>query len=326
MHALRFAGDDAALDARSHVRIGAATPSRLLPALVIGAEPDIDVAPGLEAPTATEMALKVLQDGALTSRLSGVEVVTSAAYSGDHVLAAWVLCHPEQVVRREEAAISAARACVFGVCRTEAASQIAAFFRCFPEEAGEFAVPALFTTLIPKVADLLDRPRDFDLYWIGEYSDVIQADSLLHSGAVEFDAYPDIDLDVTYTPLRLHDLVRFTAASRSRLLTVRSENTYTLEFRRESWVRYPPVKPPPRVELQPLARRLAMFERADGLWRAGPIDEPVARLWFDDGRGHSSPSLIDAETVIAEVVAYLRDAMQRPELWWAPTIRRETLP
>jgi hypothetical protein len=108
------------------------------------------------------------------------------------------------------------------------------------------------------------------------------------------------------TPLWLHDLVRLTAVSGFRLLTVRSENTFVLEYRRESAVRYQSRAPLPRRELRPLAARLNLFERNPGGWRAEAFDLPAPRLFFDDGRGRPSPSTLAAETVVEEVLDFFR--------------------
>jgi hypothetical protein len=168
------------------------------------------------------------------------------------------------------------------------------------------------------VKQLIDNPKDFDLYWVGEYSDALQANSLLGSGAVQIEDDRSLDLTIMQTPLRLHDLTRMTVAGCTRLLTVRSENTYTLEYRRESWVPFPEGHPLPRIDLRPLAQRLNLFERAQGTWRADPLDEPTPRLFLDAGQNRPAPSTIDAATVIDEVTGYLRDAARRPELHWTP--------
>jgi hypothetical protein len=76
---------------------------------------------------------------------------------------------------------------------------------------------------------VLDRPRDADLFWIVEYSDLLRDGAMLNSGAVQIEEYPALDLAVMETPLWLHDLVRLTAVSGIRLLTVHSENTNLLK-------------------------------------------------------------------------------------------------
>lgn len=300
-----------------HIRLGPVPADAPRPALHLGNEPGIRVPPHLRADTTAEIVLRLLE-APDAARLPAITAVTSADFQPGHLLAMWALCEPAAALARAERLADAARAVEFGVRRSSEAAQVASFLRAYREEAGVHDHAELYRTLLPQVARLLDRPRDFDLYWVGEYSDVIQSDSLLGSGAVQLEVYDDIDLTVMHTPLRLHDLTRYTAAPTFRLLTVRSENTYIFEYRRESWVQYQSRRPAPRVDLAPLAQRLNLFERAPGRWRADPVTLPIPRLLLDAGDGRPAPSSIAAETVIAEVVDYLRAAARRPTSHWSP--------
>lgn len=315
---MRYMPDGPGLDGTPHLRLGVAPPARPAPALQLGVEPGVPVLPGCEADTATALVLNLLRSPAGRARIERIDAVTAATFSGDHLFAMWALAEPDAALARAEALDDAARAVEYGVCRSDEATQIACFCRAYPEETGVQEPALLYSALLPQVQALLDRPKDFDLYWIGEYSDVLRANHMLHSGAVVVDDHPELDLTVIHTPLRLHDFTRLTVASQFRLLTVRSENTYMLEYRRESWTQFRSRRPQPRIDLRPLATRLNMFELAQGTWRAGALDEPVPRLIFDDGRGVASPSKIDADTVIAEVLDHLREGARRPELWWRP--------
>lgn len=315
---MRYVPDGSELDALPHVRLGRTPVGRPPSLLTLGTAPGMQPPPALNADTTTGMVLRLLRSADGRRLLGGAGAATCADFSGDHLLALWALTAPDAALARAGRLTDTARAAEFGVCRSEEVAQIACFLRAYPEEAGIADAGTLFTTLLPQVQRLLDTPRELDLYWIGEYSDVLRANHLLHSGAVQIDDYPELDLTVMQTPLRLHELTRLTAAAHSRLLTVRSENTYLLEYRRESWVRCPPRPTLPRIDLRPLAQRLNFFERAPGSWWADPPDEPVSLLFLDDGRGVASPSRLAAETVIAEVVDYLRAGAHRPQLRWSP--------
>lgn len=306
---------DAQLGDTPHIRIGSLPEGAPAPAFHLGAAPDIRLPTALQADTVTGQALHLLRRQPATG-LPGV--IACIDYSGDHLLASWTLSEPAEALSRAPLAEQAARACLYGLATNDTLAQIACFFDSYPREAGITNTADLFATLLPEVPALLDNPRSQDLYWIGDYSDVIQANSVLNSGAVRIEEHPELDLAVLHTPLRLHDLTRLTAAPFSRMLQVRSENTYLLEYRRESWVRYPPGRPLPRIDLRPLRSRLSLFERAAGAWHADPLDQPVSRLFLDAGRGVASPSLIDAETLVAEVLDYLRVSARKSELQWTP--------
>lgn len=320
---MRHVPDGPELDTVRHARIGPAPAGRPVPDLALGNEPGVRVRPRFGADTATGIALNMLRSPDAETLLAGLEAVTSAAFSGDRLLAMWALCHPDAGIERSGALVDAARACEFSAARTVEATQIACFVRAYPEESGAPDADALYAELLPRVHQLVDQPKDFDLVWIGEYSDVLQSGSLLGSGAVQIEDEPELDLTIMYTPLRLHDLTRFPAAAHTRLLTVRSENTYSLEYRRDSWVQFPEGRPLPRIDLRPLAQRLNLFERGKGSWRAEPVSEAAPRLYLDAGDGRPAPSLIDAATVIEEVRGYLHDAARRPELHWTPRSAKE---
>ncbi len=316
---IQYMPDCAGLSGVPHVRLGPAPAGAPQPALHLGNEPGIRLPPHLRADTTTEIVLRLLRSADAT-QLQQVAAVTSAGFQAGHLLAMWALCEPAAALARADRLTAVAHAVEFGVRRSSEAAQVACFLRSYPDEAGVHDDAELYRALLPQIGPLLDRPRDFDLYWVGEYSDVIQSDSLLGSGAVQTEVYDEIDLTVMHTPLRLHDITRYSATPTFRLLTVRSENTYLLEYRRESWVQYQSRRPAPRVDLAPLAQRLNLFERAPGRWRADPVTLPVPRLYLDAGDGRPAPSSIDAETVIAETVEYLRAAARRRAPHWSPYV------
>lgn len=283
------------------------------------------------ADTALETALAALRSPACRSVIDGAAAVSCAEFHAGALLALWATLNPDAALARTAQLTRFARAAEFGV--TDGMESIA--FVCTIDAYADpaesplgpalAALPAadrtaaLYNALLPQVGALLDTIRDFDLIWIGGYSDVLQAEALLNSGAVQLESVPELDLVLLDTPLRLHPLVALTvSAGRSRLLTVRSENTYSLEYRRESWVQYRGYRPLPRINLSGLATRLNMFELKPGHWRADPLDAPRSALYFDDGRGAPSPSSIDRETVVAEMTDYLRRHARDRALQWSP--------
>lgn len=284
--------------------------------LTLSNEPGVPSPAAWRADTLTETVLRALADDAGRRAIAAADAVTSDRFDADHLVAIWACLEPEAALARRGRLVAAARAGLFGVFREPEAAYVACWVTSsLDAEARD--VEAAYATLLPQVATALDRPRDLDLVWIGEYSDVIRAESMLNSGAVEIEEHPDLDLSVMQTPLRLHDLTRFSAMEGCRVLTVRTENTYIVEYRVESWVQLASRRPLPRIDLRPLAARLALFERAPGRWHAEPVDWPRPRLYLDAGSGRPSPSSIDAETVTGEVLDYFRAAAGRPELHWS---------
>ncbi|MGH2584457.1 MAG: DUF6687 family protein [Dehalococcoidia bacterium] len=305
-----------ALDQVPHVRVGGqAEPSTTL---VLSNLPGAATPAELLADTNAEAALRLLRSDRRDGLFAGAEVATGRCCDTDTLLGVWSLLEPAEALTRADRVVDAARAGAFSVRRSPEAAQFACWLRGFRRDERLTDEAEAFQAMLPLVPRVLDSPRDWDLTWIGEYSDLIHDGAMLESGAVQIEEYPELDLAVMQTPLWLHDLVRYTAVSAFRLLTARSENTYVLEYRRESGVRYQSRRPLPRIDLRPLATRLNLFERGEGRWRADPVDAPAPRLLLDAGDARPAPSAIDAETVTAEVLDFFRANARRTDLHWSP--------
>lgn len=274
--------------------------------LVLSNELGAGTADALLADTNAEIVLAALRSTEYRARLARATCVSAERCDADTLLGVWAVCDPQPAIARSEGVANAARAGAFRVWRSDEAAQFDCWVRGFREQEGLRDETEALAAMAPLVAGVLDDPRAMDLCWIGEFSDLIRDTAMLNSGAVQIEEYRDLDLSVMETPLWLHDLVRLTAVSGFRLLTVRSENTFVLEYRRESGVRYQSRRPLPRRDLRPLAARLNLFERNPGGWRAESLEQPAPRLFFDNGRGGPSPSTIAAETVIDEVLDFFR--------------------
>jgi hypothetical protein len=321
---VRYLPNGPELEAVRHVVIGATACAGA--SLVLSHAPGAPTPPPLRAATNAEIALNLLRSSRRDGLLAGVDVVTADRFDADTLLAVWVLLQPEAALVRAARVVDAAHAGAFRVHTSGEAAKFICWVNGFRDEHALDENGRAFRIMLPQVAAVLDDPRAHDLYWIGEYSDITQSEALLNSGAVQIDEYPDLDLAVLQTPLDLHDLVRFSATGCSRVLTVRSENTYMLEYRLESWVREPPRRTLPRLDLRPLAARLNLFERSVGAWRAEPVDARTPRLYLESGDGRPAPSALDAETVIAEVLDFLRGHASDHRLVWSPSMAGRAAP
>lgn len=285
--------------------------------LTLSGLPGVRLPAELRADTAAEIVLNLLRSSRHAALLNDIEVVSCDEFHADGLLSIWSLLHPAEAVARLAKVEEAARAGLFAASVSSEARQFACWVNSVAEE-HPGAPEQAYQAALPLVESVLDQPRDHDLAWIGEYSDIIKDEAMLHSGAVEIENYPELDLAVLTTPLRLHDTVRFSATSMFRVLTVRSENTFTLEYRLESWLQYASRRPLPRLDLQPLAARLNLFEQRPGQWRADPIQDRTPRLLLDTGDGRPAPSSLAAETVIAETLEYFRRHARDAALHWSP--------
>ena len=285
----------------------------------------------LRGDTGAETVLNFLKSDDRRTLIGETEAVTCGRFDCGGILALWAVLNRDAAIAQAARLVAASRAAEFGVSDTMEATglvlAIDAYLR--PEESplgpAVFELPteqreaALYQALLGQVGGMIEDIRKFDLLWIGEYTDVLQSEALINSGAVTVDSVPDLDLVILDSPLELHSLARLTlSAGRSRLLRVRSENTYVLEYRYESWVQYQSYHPLPRIALAPLATRLNMFERRDGRWRTEPVSEPRPKLFFDGGSGRPSASSIDRETVVEEVLDFLRSHRGDRSHLWSP--------
>lgn len=283
----------------------------------------------LIAPTLVESALLLLASPG--QPLHHARCATARRFEAGSLLALWALTHPDDALLHAEQLARAGCAAEFGVSAGREASALVCAIAAYEDPYDSPAraalddpdpdrrAAALYAVALPALGPMLDRIDDFDLLWFGEYSEVVRADALLNSGAVQIEPLPALDLAILDTPLRLHRLVRLTAtAGFTRLLTVRSENTYTLEQRYEGWVQGLDPPPAARLRLELLAARLNLFELRAGTWRADPVDTPRPTLWLDDGRGAPAPSSIARETVVAEVTDFLATHADDRELRWSP--------
>ncbi|MHB8573982.1 MAG: DUF6687 family protein [Dehalococcoidia bacterium] len=320
-------GDES--DEIAHVMV--AGRSRIGTALNLSNWPGSSTAPALIGDTSAETVLRFLRRPVHGSADPLPDAVTSERFSSGSALALWALIHPIEAEELAPRLLAAARATEFGVTDSMETTKLVCALKVYadPDESPIAAAlrgaeeplrsSLLFRAVLPEVGGMLRNIRQYDLVWIGEYSDVLQSEALLNSGAVQLETVPDVDLVVVDTPLHLHPLVHLTAtAGHSRVLTVRSENTFSLEYRYESWVQYRSYRPPPRVDLRRLATRLNMFERRDGRWRAEPVDAPTPTLCFDDGRDGPSPSSLARETAVEEMLDFLREHHADPALLWSP--------
>ncbi len=296
--------------------------------------------PGVPTPkeflgdSGAETVLRLLRSGLADEILAGIDAATSTRFDCGGLLALWALLNPDEALGREAPLTAAARAAEFGVSVSFEASAVVMTVSTYMRAndsplaaeleglVDEDRVTLLYARLLPQIGALLDNVKPFEMLWFAEYTDVMQSNALLHSGAVLIEMLPELDLVILDTPLRLHPLVRLTAAAGgSRLLTVRSENTFSLDYRYESWVQYQSRRPLPRIALSPLAARLNLFERRDGRWRAQEVSSPTPRLYFDDGSGRPSPSSIARETVVEEIADYLAAHRDDQSLLWSPYVR-----
>lgn len=312
---MRYLPYGPALDGVRHVVAGGAP--RPDTALTLSGLPGVRVPAELRADTAAEIALNLLRSARHAALLDGIAAATCDQFHADGLLSLWSLLFPNEAIARRAKVAEAARAGVFAASVSSEARQFACWLNSVAAEHLDDPATA-YQAALPLVGAVLDRPRDHDLAWIGEYSDIIKDEAMLHSGAVEIENYPELDLAVLTTPLRLHDAVRFSATPMFRVLTVRSENTFTLEYRLESWLQYQSRRPLPRLDLAPLAARLNLFEQRPGRWCAGPIRERTPRLLLDAGNGRPAPSSLDAETVIEETLEYFRRHARDSALHWSP--------
>jgi hypothetical protein len=180
----------------------------------------------------------------------------------------------------------------------------------------------MYEEMLPRVEELLDHPDRFRELWAEEDAHLAVSEDGLRDHSVTLDEAPEIDLAVVTVPegwttrhvhrftqrrsQAVHPMAVRNATERFRVLIVEGRR-YELQFRYESWVQYVSRRPPPRVDLAPLAEQLTADE-ASGQWIFDGAGVIVPSLHLDG----ATESSIAPQTFRDRLGAFLRDA---PAAW-----------
>jgi hypothetical protein len=265
----------------------------------------------------------------------GAELASNDHFDEDGLVALFSITRPDEARARRRRLIEIASAGDFAVSddrdAVRAALTIAAFAdaETSPLPAATFGgsypeqTAALYTELLPRLAEIADAPETFRELWREEDARITEDAEAIANGEVRIDEIEELDLAVVTLPSHATDakIHRFAGARRASLhpvalhaatkrtcLLVTSGRRHEVQYRYETWVQLTSRRPRARRDLEPLARALTERERHRGRWSFDGVSPITPRLHLLD----ADESDVDANELRAMLTKTLRDA---PAAW-----------
>jgi hypothetical protein len=176
----------------------------------------------------------------------------------------------------------------------------------------------LYRHTLPLVPDLLSDAGAFEAYWRDEYSRVLAGRDLFARAQATVEEVPELDLAIFQLPERAHDMALYEQTACTRVVLILPEHRYQVRYRYESWVELQSRRPPPRIDLRPLADLLQTFEGNDGEWVADESQRTLPHMRLRGPGGSMSPSSITPGLFLRLLIAHLRDNADNAALQWTP--------
>ena len=175
----------------------------------------------------------------------------------------------------------------------------------------------VYQLLMFGLPDILAHINDYRDIWEEEFEHVRQGEALLKSGDARILEFPEVDLAVVESSDPLHPVAVCSATDCLRVLTAH-QGMYWLKYRYESWVQFASRRPAPRIDLDPLATRLQVMEKASGTWTFDGIDAITPNFSFVGEDGQPARSSIAQEAFLEELKDYLSAHAHDPAMQWDP--------
>ena len=289
----------------------------------------------LQDDLSAQIAFRALME---PSRFEGIEAVSNNHFDQDGLVSAFVLIDPEAAVARRARLIDVASAGDFAVFDDRDAMRVAMAIAAHddpersPLGAAIFAdgyeeqCGRLYEALLPRLADMVDRPEAVRHLWEDEDAHLTESLAAIDAGVVQLHEEPELDLAVCVVPdeWATRATTRFTMAATEALhpaalpnrtsrmrLVVSQAGVHRLQCRYETWVMFRSRPLMPRPDLRLLAARLDEVE-GRAAWHAGAPGSLTPELAPTAGTSGTSLSL---EQFLAETRRFLRTALPA----WDPT-------
>jgi len=265
--------------------------------------------------------------------LGDAELVLNDHYDTDGFGSLLAVLRPDLAQAKEELLLAAAATGDYGTWQTwrgfaidrivariaSAASPMRAVFAGI-DDADQLSL-ARYRWLLDHAEAVLEGPGQFAALYADEMATVQQqiADGLC--GGIDRQFHDLLGFTVLTSQGPRHRMTLNTLAGAFRVLHVeqgRDGVRYRYHDRTESWFELVTIRPLPRRDLRPLARRLGELEPAhDGAsWQADPPSEPIPELYFGvpapQAYGQLTrelrPSALSPDRVVAEICRHFADA------------------
>lgn len=245
-----------------------------------------------------------------------VEAVSNNHFDEDGLVGIFALTNPAIAEKHRELLMDAANAGDFGFYKLRDAARIVFAISAYadsnlsPLDKQLFALPypqmagRLYEHLLEVLPGLLTDLRDYKHLWEAEDAKLSASEELIENGDITIEEQPHVDLAVIripedlpskpvhrFTQTRLAECHPFALHNRtncSRLLILQGQHIQ-FQYRYESWVQLVSRRPPPRVDLNDLARELNQEETSGGHWVFDGVEQITPRLHLE-GRTRTSLS------------------------------------
>lgn len=279
--------------------------------------PDSGTPEALRADTSAAIVDRYLRAGAGGAP---VAAITNNHFDEDGLFGIWLLLErPDEGAPARALALAAAEAGDFGTWTDPWAARVAIAAMAmadrratpFPEvgralagAGGRDPAGELYRLLLPRVGPLLDDPERFAILWRREWAVIEEDIARLDAGEAWIEEEPAADVAVVRGARALHPMAVHPRTDRMRILSAPDDGTLVLTHRYETWVEYASRPLAPRVDLAPLAARLAEREGNPGRWTFEGVAPIMPRLFLaaDRGAAGPAPSTIAADELVAALV------------------------
>jgi len=253
--------------------------------------------------------------------------VTNNHFDEDGLIGLYCLIEPEHALQRRELLIDVSKAGDFSVRKSRDAARIAfAIARLadravspwgadsFPDDYSDYCA-FVYARLLGQLRGLIEDVERHRALWVDEDALLEASEQALISGEATIEERPDVDLAIVRVPagwpdrpahrfakhlsVPIHRMAVFNRTSCNRIATLCGE-WINFGYRYESWVQMVTHRPPPRIDLSPLAAWLSKTDKTP--WRFDGVEEITPNLSAEGSR-----SDFDHERFVEALIGALRD-------------------
>lgn len=290
----------------------------------------------LRRDTSTHIALAYLEDEAAHLEAG---IVSNSHYDEDGLLSMFALTNPELAWQHRDLLIRTSYASDFWRCEDEDAAKLSFVLAAWtdpetsPLPADIYERPlrqkiiAEYSQMLEALPGILEDPYKDESFWIDEFMFWQDSIELIKSGQVTLEEDEALDLVVVRVPgdvplrhvrrylenwqLPVHPFAVTARSNRSRIVWLHG-NSFSFQYRYESWVQVVSFRPLPRVDLAPLAEELTKVDSAE--WVFDGVHEVIGGLYVKEQTGAHGQSTLSPDDCLQR----LRDFLCTAPVAWDP--------
>jgi hypothetical protein len=259
-----------------------------------------------------------------------VPAVTNNHFDEDGLIGLYCLIEPEHALTRRSLLIDASHAGDFSACRSREAARVAFAISCladsklspwgadsFPQDYDDYCA-FVYSRLLRQLRGLFDEVEGHRALWADEDALLDASERAIASGEATIEEHPEVDLAIVRVPadwpdrpahryaqhlkVPIHRMAVHNRTSCNRV-AILCGDWIGFSYRYESWVQMVSRRPPPRVDLSPLAA--ALSEADDAPWHFDGVAEITPAL-----RPKRTRSTLSHERFVEALVDALRNGKE----------------